>query len=74
VARRGGTVVFCEVKAKGGSGYGDPLEMVTPEKTRRVRRAAEAWLAAHPECVGLVVRFDVVVEREGRLERLRAAF
>jgi len=48
--------------------------MVTDEKTRRVRRAAEAWLAAHPGCGGLAVRFDVVVEREGRLERLRAAF
>src|SRR5262249_42346092 len=28
VARRGGRLVFCEVKAKGGEGFGDPLEMV----------------------------------------------
>ena len=74
IARRGGTVVFCEVKSKGGPGFGDPLEMVTEEKVRRVRRAAEAWLAAHPECAELTVRFDVVVERGGRLERVRAAF
>jgi putative endonuclease len=74
VARRGSTVVFCEVKSKGGSGYGDPLEMVTAEKARRLRRAAEAWLGAHPDCAGLDVRFDVIVAREGKLERVRAAF
>jgi len=74
VARRGGTVVFCEVKSKSGSGYGDPLEMVTPLKMTRVRRAAEAWLAARPELAALTVRFDVVVERRGRLECVRGAF
>jgi putative endonuclease len=74
VARRGGTIVFCEVKSKAGDGFGDPLEMVSAEKVRRVRRAAEAWLAAHPECDGLEVRFDVAVERAGRLELLTAAF
>ena len=41
-------VVFCEVKAKSGARCGDPLEMVTAEKQRRIRLAAEAWLAAHP--------------------------
>jgi putative endonuclease len=74
VARRGRMLVFCEVKSKGGSGYGDPLEMVSEEKVRRLRRAAEAWLAAHADCAGLDVRFDVVVDRRGRLECLRAAF
>jgi len=74
VARRGGTVVFCEVKSKGGSAFGDPLEMVTREKVRRVRRAAEAWLAVHPECSDLVVRFDVLVDRGGRIEQMRGAF
>jgi putative endonuclease len=62
------------VKSKSGPGFGDPIEMVTAEKTRRVRRAAEAWLAVHPECAGLVVRFDVLVERSGRLKPIRAAF
>jgi putative endonuclease len=40
VLRRGRRLVFCEVKAKAGAGYGDPLEMVGPEKLRRLRRAA----------------------------------
>ena len=30
VARRGRTLVFCEVKAKLGEGFGDPGEMVEP--------------------------------------------
>jgi putative endonuclease len=62
------------VKAKGGSRYGDPFEMVTEEKQRRLRRAAEAWLAAHPEAAGLEARFDVVGFRGERLECLRQAF
>jgi Holliday junction resolvase-like predicted endonuclease len=48
--------------------------MVTAAKERRIRRAAEAWLAVHPEVAGLEVRFDVILERRGRLECLRAAF
>jgi putative endonuclease len=74
VLRRGRRLVFCEVKAKAGERYGDPFEMVTEEKQRRLRRAAEAWLAAHPELAELVPSFDVVAFRGGRLERLRQAF
>ena len=74
VVRRGRALVFCEVKSKSGTGFGDPLEMVTQEKARRVRRAASAWLAAHPEHRGCAVRFDVVAERAGKLERLAQAF
>ena len=74
VARRGRTVVFCEVKSKSGDEFGDPAEMVSPEKARRVRRAAEAWLAARPELAECEVRFDVVAVRGRRLECLREAF
>jgi putative endonuclease len=74
VLRRGRTIVFCEVKAKSGVERGDPLEMISPEKVRRLRRAAESWLAAHPEHAGCEVRFDVVAEREGRRERVADAF
>jgi putative endonuclease len=74
VVRRGRRLVFCEVKAKAGERFGDPLEMVGPEKQRRLRRAAETWLAAHPETADLEVSFDVVAVRGGRLERVRDAF
>jgi Holliday junction resolvase-like predicted endonuclease len=62
------------VKGKSSGRRGDPLEMVGPEKQRRIRRAAESWLAAHPEAAPLLVSFDVVAVREGRLERVEQAF
>jgi len=74
IARRGRSVVFCEVKEKGGDGFGDPAEMVDGEKQRRVRRAATAWLAFHPELEELELRFDVVAVRPGGLERIADAF
>jgi putative endonuclease len=70
VLRRGRRLVFCEVKAKGGTGFGEPLEMVGPEKVRRLVRAAETWLAAHPECASLEVRLEAVGVSEGRLRRV----
>ena len=74
VARRGRRLVFVEVKAKTDPTFVDPVEVVGPEKQRRLRRAAESWLAAHPELDGLEITFDVVAERAGRLERLANAF
>lgn len=74
VVRRGRRLVFCEVKAKSGPGFGDPLDMVGEEKQRRLRRAAETWLAAHRESQGLEVSFDVIADRHGKLEHVPAAF
>src|SRR5215208_4956222 len=65
VVRRGRRLVFCEVKEKLGEAFGDPLEMVDAEKQRRLRRAAKAWLAHHPEAGGLSVSFEVVAVRGG---------
>jgi putative endonuclease len=74
VLRRGRTLVFCEVKHKSGYRYGDPAEMVTEEKQRRLRRAAEAWLARRPELAGLRVRFDIVAVSPRGLRRIAGAF
>ena len=70
VLRRGGRLVFCEVKAKSGSGYGDPLEMITPEKVRRLACAGESWLAAHPETAGLEVSYEAIGLAAGRFQRV----
>ncbi len=72
IVRRGRTLVFAEVKRKQGPGFGDPLEMVGPEKLRRVRRAAQAWLDEHPEAGGLDVAIEVVAVRGRRIERVAA--
>ena len=64
VVRRGKRLVFCEVKEKTGPLFGPAVEMVDEEKQRRIRRAAEGWLAAHPEHAGLDVSFDVIAVRK----------
>ena len=74
VARRGCRIVFCEVKHKLDDRFGDPFEMIDGEKQRRIRQAAETWLAAHPQYDGLAVRFDAVAVRQRGLERLADAF
>ena len=70
VLRRGRRLVFCEVKARSGDGYGDPREAVGPEKVRRLRRAAEIWLARNPDLLELEVAFEVVGVRGRRIERV----
>jgi putative endonuclease len=67
-------LVFVEVKSKSGDGFGDPLDMVTPVKIERIRRAAGTWLAARPALHGLDLRFDVAAERARRMEVLQDAF
>jgi putative endonuclease len=74
IVRRGRTLRFVEVKEKRGTGFGDPLEMVTAEKQRRLRRAAAAWLGARPELGQLDVGFDVIAVRNGRVQRVPQAF
>ncbi|PWU23193.1 MAG: YraN family protein [Candidatus Rokuibacteriota bacterium] len=74
VVRRGRRLVFVEVKSKSDEAHGDPLEMVGPEKRRRLGRAARAYLAAHPELGALDCSFDVVAVRRSTVERVGAAF
>ncbi|MGH3014392.1 MAG: YraN family protein [Gaiellaceae bacterium] len=69
VVRRGRRLVFCEVKARTGPGYGDPWEAVGREKARRIEQAAETWLARRPELAELDVSFEVVAVRGRQIER-----
>jgi putative endonuclease len=78
VAREGTAIVFCEVKTRRATGFGHPVEAVTPVKQRRLRLLAQRWLAAHDEHAP-DLRFDVVgvLMRPGRpavVTHLRAAF
>jgi putative endonuclease len=74
IASRGRTLVFCEVKSKSGYAFGDPIEMVTPEKVRRIRRAAETWLDSRRSYQGHMVRYDVITVQGQRLRCFRRAF
>ena len=58
VARRGRLLVFVEVKARPSHGAG--IEAVSPRQRRRVRRAAEVYVSAHPALAGLDMRFDIM--------------
>ncbi|MBD0328260.1 MAG: YraN family protein [Pyrinomonadaceae bacterium] len=56
-------LVFVEVKLRRGTGFGDPLEAVTPRKRARIRLVAEQYLASKGEefAAGFdELRFDVV--------------
>ena len=70
IVRRGRRLVFVEVKAKDGPGYGDPLEAVDEWKQARLRRGIEAWLAAHPADAELDVEFEIAAVRPGEIERV----
>ena len=75
VVRRDDLVVFCEVKARRGAGFGGAVAAVDHRKQARLRRLGALWLAAHPDVAGgLRVRFDVVTVTGTRVERYEAAF
>ena len=79
VLERDGTLVFCEVKTRSGSGFGAPAEAVGPVKARRLRAAARRWLQEHPGPERRELRFDVVavLRRRGwaaELTHLRGVF
>lgn len=78
VAREGRTLLFVEVKARSGLGYGEPAEAVSRTKARRIHGLAAAWLAEQRPDGRWDLRFDVVsVVRTSGLplvQHLRGAF
>jgi putative endonuclease len=63
IVRSERALVFVEVKLRRGTGFGDPLEAVTPRKQARIRQIAELYLAEKGGdfVAGFEeVRFDVV--------------
>ena len=78
VAEEEGTIVFVEVKARRSEEFGVGAEAVTPEKRRRIVRAALRFLAGVGEEVPC--RFDVIevrLDNRGRpvgFRHIRGAF
>ena len=73
VARRGRTVVFCEVKTRSSDAFGAPVEAVTRAKQARLRVLAARWLDEAP-FRARDIRFDVASILAGKLEVLEGAF
>ncbi len=78
VCRDDDTLVFVEVKTRGGEKFGRPFEAIAPDQQRRISRGALAWLRMldNPE---ILFRFDVVEVIFGQnakpqLELIRNAF
>ena len=70
ILRRGGRLLVVEVKEKSGVEFGHPLEMIDPEKVRRVRSSAAGWLAAHPELAELELGFEAAGVQGRSVERV----
>lgn len=75
VVRERGVLVAVEVKTRSGSGYGSPLEAITPRKATRLRELLLSWVRAHRPISGKL-RIDAiaVILREGQqpqIEHLR---
>jgi putative endonuclease len=73
VVRRGGELVFVEVKARTTDRFGVPAEAVTRAKQRRLRGLAARYLSDTGTRAG-ALRFDVVAILAGHLEVIEAAF
>lgn len=73
VLRRGGELVFSEVKTRRTDAYGPPAAAVGAAKQRRIRRLALEWLEAH-DLRGRELRFDVVSIVGADVEVIEAAF
>jgi len=78
VCRDDDTLVFVEVKTRGGEDYGRPFEAITRDQERRISRGALTWLRMldNPE---IAFRFDVVEiviadQSKPRIELIKNAF
>jgi len=71
---RSRVVVFCEVKSRSSEAFGAPVEAVTRDKQRRIRRLAARWLHGDTAIRPRSIRFDVAGVLRGEVEILEGAF
>ncbi len=67
VVEKSGTIVFVEVKTRGRNG--DEGTALAAVNQSRISRAAQYWLARHPDEMGKDFRFDVILLAPGRWPR-----
>ncbi len=53
-------IVFVEVKYRSRADYGGAVGAITPNKFRRIQKAAEYYLSQHEVCSSLQPRLDVI--------------
>ena len=74
IVMRSRVVVFCEVKSRSSEAFGAPVEAVTRDKQRRIRRLAARWLQGETAVRPRAIRFDVGSVFRGEVEMLEGAF
>lgn len=64
-----GAVVFCEVKSRRGTAFGQPVEAITSAKVSKLRELAQHWLRAQSGSAA-AIRLDAigVLFAGGRIE------
>ncbi len=67
LARRGKVLAVIEVKSR--DELAAAAGALPPRQRRRIVRAAQAFLSAHPELAGLDLRFDLMLVARRRLPR-----
>ena len=67
IAKKRDTLVFIEVKAR--ASLRDAAESIVERQRQRISRAAEAYLAYHPDLKFENVRFDAILVAPGRWPR-----
>jgi putative endonuclease len=73
IVRQARTFVFCEVKTRGSTAFGAPVEAITRVKQARLRRLAARWLQESP-VAAREIRFDVASVLAGTVEIIQGAF
>jgi putative endonuclease len=68
VARRGEQLLICEVRMRSSDAYGDALETIDWAKARRIRKAANLWIARTPGARQLEVALQVAAVRPHGIE------
>ena len=75
VAEQNGVLVIVEVKYRSDTRFGGPLEAVTPQKQRRICRAAMGYYAAYGFGEDRACRFDVIgITGDGTIQHIENAF
>ena len=64
VAQRGDTIAFIEVKAR--PTLDEAAIAITPQKRRRISRAARHWLMTHPDAIHRTLRGDAIFVAPGK--------
>jgi len=72
VARKGGLVVFVEVKRR--ATFDAAVFAVTPATRRRLEQAVKSWLARHPRFSRADIRYDIAAVAGWRVEIAESAW